>query len=149
MALFGKNDQNEDRPQGNPSTRIGLMTIVSGYIIYLGVNILRSYFRGEEGMPGYLAILFGGGFIVVGAVFIVYFLRQYMQLKKSSEEENAAAGTAEEAGTADAAETAEEAGTADAPETAEAALEGTVHTIESGGSAGEADDPIDDMNQHL
>ena len=137
MALFGKNDQNEDRPQGNPSTRIGLMTIVSGYIIYLGVNILRSYFRGEEGMPGYLAILFGGGFIVVGAVFIVYFLRQYMQLKKSSEEENAAAGTAEEAGTADA------------PETAEAALEGTVHTIESGGSAGEADDPIDDMNQHL
>ena len=73
------------------------MALVAGYIIYLGINILRAYARGEEGLPGWAAILFGVLFIVSGIAYLIFLFMQFRKLKASEGEK-----------TADPEETAEE-----------------------------------------
>ena len=96
MAFLKRDDPNQKKEKpaentGNPTARIGLMAIVSAYIIYLGVSIIRGYLSGEPGgMPGWAAILIGVFFIVFGAGYIFILWKQYRQLQEKEARESAA-----------------------------------------------------------
>lgn len=64
--------------QGN-----ALMAVVCVYIIYLGIKILRDYAKGSvKGAPAWSQILFGILFIAIGGLFLLNYVRLYLQERK-------------------------------------------------------------------
>jgi Sec-independent protein translocase protein TatA len=119
MPFF--NNQQDDDPDRNQIARSGLMTLVAAYIIYLGVQILKGYIDGEKGLPAWAALLFGILFIVLGAGYLVFLLRNVIILSKKTREaaESSSDGqeTDEEAKNAETQETPETEESSETPET--------------------------------
>lgn len=89
MGLFGGGNNGDESGGGipmNPGARTGLMCLVSGYVMYLGFTIIKGYIDGEAGMPGWVAILFGSLFIILGGLYLVYNIKNYMAIQKAAQE---------------------------------------------------------------
>lgn len=71
----------------DPGVRMALGAVVAAYLIYLGYGLIKSYLNGEQGMPGWMAVLFGLLFIACGGGYLFYQYKQYMVNKKQQEEE--------------------------------------------------------------
>ncbi len=112
MGLF--NNRQDDDPDQNLMTRSGLMCLVAAYIIYLGVQILKGYIEGEEGLPAWAALLFGILFIVLGGGYLVYLLRTVLLLSRKKRMEESQAETLE---TPESAESQAPPETPESPET--------------------------------
>lgn len=94
MALWGNSPQgagngNDGGDRRDPRMRMTFGAIVAAYLIYLGYSLLKGYFAGEEGIPGWAAILFGAIFIIAGAGYILYQLKLYREFKAADEAEEA------------------------------------------------------------
>jgi hypothetical protein len=91
MTLF------ERDPDKRPSTQTGsmLMIVVCGYIIYLGVNILSGYVKGEGGnTPAWVQIVFGLLFVGAGAGFIIRYLILIASANAAAKEDRDSSGQA-------------------------------------------------------
>lgn len=109
MALFGGNSGNKGP---DPSMRMGLGVLIGGYLCYLGYGLLKSFAQGEEGIPGWAAILFGALFIGAGGGYLVYQVvsyRKYMQMKQEEEAAEASSETLSDEGEADEVSPSKEA----------------------------------------
>ena len=98
MAVFGGNSGNKGP---DPSMRMGLGVLIGGYLCYLGYGLLKSFAQGEEGIPGWAAILFGALFIGAGGGYLVYQVvsyRKYMQMKQEEEAAEASLETSSDEG---------------------------------------------------
>ena len=62
--------QSANRRQGDPNLRIGLSAVVSVYIIYLGIDLLKAgATRSTDGMAPWVAVVFGAVFIAAGGFY--------------------------------------------------------------------------------
>ena len=80
--------QSENRRQGDPNLRIGLSAVVSVYIIYLGIVLLKAgAARSTDGMAPWVAVVFGAVFIAAGGFYAFVSVRSYLTARKAMQEE--------------------------------------------------------------
>ena len=65
--------------------RMGLGIVIAGYLVYLGVDLLKAFARGENGIQPWVAVLFGILFIAAGAIYGGLQILAYRRLKAETE----------------------------------------------------------------
>lgn len=77
-------DEKKKEPKRRRSSQgNALMAVVCVYIIYLGIKILRDLAKGSvKGAPVWSQILFGILFIAIGGLFLLNYVRLYLQERK-------------------------------------------------------------------
>lgn len=81
----------EKKSNNNSSRHMLLWGVAGAYLLYLGIDLLRSYFSGQITSQSevLLCTIGGGAFVLIGAVLLILTLRQGLRTIRQQAEDYA------------------------------------------------------------
>ena len=105
--LFGRNNPGDPDAAAKETSRCVLRILIGGYLVYLGVQILKGLKDPESTVNPTLLTICSIVFIVIGAGFALYALRRMIILSRAAMSQGSASGPDAESETAETTETEE------------------------------------------